>query len=77
MKMTVNNTHPTLPPPHKLNGSLQEPHITIYCPQLNTLWPVTTSRAKTQHVQQQQHQQPVGVILFHRAFLVAYNRSPM
>ena len=34
-------------PPQKLNGGLQEPQINIYWPQLNTMWPVTTSRATT------------------------------
>ena len=33
MKMTI---HPH--PPHKLNGSLQEPQINIYWPQLNIMW---------------------------------------
>ena len=40
------------PQPHpihhtKLNGSLQAPQINIYWPQLDKMWPVTTSRATT------------------------------
>ena len=41
-KMTV-HTNPT----HKLNWSLQEHQINIYWPQLNIIWPITTSRVTT------------------------------
>ena len=37
MKLTV-QTPPTHPTQHKLNGSLQEPRINTYWPQLNIIW---------------------------------------
>ena len=60
MKMTVHTTTtypPHLPtPPQKFNGSLQEPQINSYGPQINIMGPEKQAGQQHQHLQQKQQQ---------------------